>query len=74
VLATVEAASRIQRECARAFPPRPPRARDIPCRSYRSMGDHTETTEIDYDPSVISYDQVPVAGGLAVYMIIRNGE
>lgn len=27
------------------------------------MGDHTETTEIDYDPSVISYDQVPVAGG-----------
>jgi hypothetical protein len=26
--------------------------------SYRSMGDHTETTEIDFDPSVISYEQV----------------
>ena len=22
------------------------------------MGDHTETTEIDFDPSVISYEQV----------------
>lgn len=26
--------------------------------TYRAMGDHTETIEIDYDPKVISYEQL----------------
>jgi hypothetical protein len=27
------------------------------------MGDHTETTEIDFDPSIISYDEVREGNG-----------
>jgi len=26
--------------------------------TYRQIGDHTETIQIDYDPSIISYDQL----------------
>ena len=26
--------------------------------TYRSLGDHTETVEIDYDPAIISYEQL----------------
>lgn len=26
--------------------------------SYRSMGDHTETVQVDYDPRVITYEQL----------------
>ena len=29
-----------------------------PKPTYRHMGDHTETVEIDFDPSVISYDEI----------------
>ncbi len=29
-----------------------------PDPTYHAMGDHTETVEIDYDPSVISYDDL----------------
>jgi methionine-S-sulfoxide reductase len=29
-----------------------------PDPTYRTMGDHTETVQIDYDPSVISYDEL----------------
>lgn len=29
-----------------------------PDPTYRSMGDHTETVQIDYDPSVITYDEL----------------
>jgi methionine-S-sulfoxide reductase len=29
-----------------------------PSPTYRDLGDHSETVEIDYDPSVISYDKL----------------
>jgi len=28
------------------------------CPTYRSMGDHTETVELEWDPAVISYEQL----------------
>jgi methionine-S-sulfoxide reductase len=29
-----------------------------PDPTYRSMGDHTETVQLEYDPTVISYDEL----------------
>jgi len=29
-----------------------------PRPSYRDMGDHTETTQVDFDPSVVSFDEL----------------
>jgi hypothetical protein len=65
VLATVEAQSKIQRERLDFFPLPAFLKTDIRYRSYRSMGDHTETTEVDFDPAQVSYDEVE-AGARAV--------
>jgi hypothetical protein len=58
VLATAEAQNKIQRERSGLFPLPPLLKTDILYRSYRSMGDHTETTEIDFDPAQVTYDEV----------------
>ncbi len=58
MLATVEAQNKIQRERSGLFPLPPLLKTDIRYRSYRSMGDHTETTEVDFDPAQVTYDEV----------------
>ncbi len=65
MLATAGARNKIQRANNAPFLPLPvllcTHGTDFAlcaCCSYRSMGDHTETTEIDFDPSVVSYEQV----------------
>lgn len=35
--------------------------------TYRSMGDHTETLQLDYDPDVLSYEDL-----LAVFWVAHN--
>ena len=30
----------------------------MPSPTYHNIGDHTETVQIDYDPSLISYEQL----------------
>jgi hypothetical protein len=35
------------------------------------MGDHTETTEIDFDPSIVSYDEVRDGAGSGDMLLAR---